>query len=399
MLSSTDISYLRRCVELAREALDAGDAPFGSVLVDAKGKVLREDRNRDTTEGDVTLHPEFTLAVWAQKHMAPADRAAATVYTSGEHCPMCSTTHAYAGLGRIVYASSSAQLVQWQTELGVKAGPVNPLSINQVVPGLAVDGPAEGLDREVFELHQLKQARVAAYYTHVNYSAWRFYRPTQPETPQFRSLLYVNRRISTSSHHQIQCGHPDVVAIKIWTPELQYLVFSIYIQPIATHDAFETSSNHEILTEIQRTIQEQMEQGNRTTKLILAGPSGHILEIESPTRADQKPQTEKGVWPSRLDRTFLAHVRENADYIPAVCIEEDQTRGILNVIFAVNKARVSDGNDVLLHAQQVFDEIFTLLAQVSTGDTLRVKNQIFYVAVSMCSSRILSRLRLAPSGR
>lgn len=162
MLSGTDIGYLRRCVKLAREALDAGDDPFGSVLVDATGKILREDRNRDTTEADITLHPEFTLAVWAQKHMAPADRASATVYTSGEHCPMCTTAHAYAGLGRIVYASSSAQLVRWKTQLGVKAGPVVPLPINQVAPGLTVDGPAPGLDEEVYELHRLKQAWATA---------------------------------------------------------------------------------------------------------------------------------------------------------------------------------------------------------------------------------------------
>ncbi len=38
--------HLLRCVELAEEALAAGDAPFGSVLVDAQGKRLREDRNR-----------------------------------------------------------------------------------------------------------------------------------------------------------------------------------------------------------------------------------------------------------------------------------------------------------------------------------------------------------------
>ncbi|GFF64799.1 probable cytosine deaminase [Aspergillus lentulus] len=162
MLTSTDIGYLRRCVELAREALDAGDDPFGSVLVDATGKILKEDRNRDTTEADITLHPELTLAVWARKHMTPADRAAATVYTSGEHCPMCATAHAYAGLGRIVYASSSAQLVQWKTQLGVKAGPVVPLAINQVAPGLIVDGPAPGLDEEIYELHRLKQDRTTA---------------------------------------------------------------------------------------------------------------------------------------------------------------------------------------------------------------------------------------------
>ena len=159
MLSGTDIGYLRRCVELAREALEAGDDPFGSVLVNAAGEIIKEDRNRDTTEADVTLHPEFTIATWAQKNLTPKERTAATVYTSGEHCPMCAATHAYAGLGRIVYASSSAQLVQWRTELGIKSGPVVPLSINQVAPGLVVEGPAVGLDEKVRELHRLRQER------------------------------------------------------------------------------------------------------------------------------------------------------------------------------------------------------------------------------------------------
>ena len=42
---------------LTREALDAGDEPFGSVLVGPDGAVLHEDRNR-TAGGDETLHPE-----------------------------------------------------------------------------------------------------------------------------------------------------------------------------------------------------------------------------------------------------------------------------------------------------------------------------------------------------
>lgn len=121
------------------------------------------------------------------------------------------------------------------------------------------------------DLLLIQEPPKTAYHTHVNHSAWRLYRPTHPEIPRFRSLLYVNRRISTSSHRQIHCNHPDVVGIKIWTSELQYLVFSIYIPPIAMHEPFEASSAQEILEEIQKNIQEHTEQNSRTTKLILAG--------------------------------------------------------------------------------------------------------------------------------
>lgn len=78
-----ELGYLRRCVELAREALEAGDAPFGSVLVNASGEILQEDRNRTVTESNVSLHPEFTLAIWAQKNVSAQDRATSAVYTSG----------------------------------------------------------------------------------------------------------------------------------------------------------------------------------------------------------------------------------------------------------------------------------------------------------------------------
>ena len=153
MLDDTDLRHLRRCVALAGEALAAGDAPFGSVLVAADGNVLAEDRNR-VSGGDRTRHPEFALARWAAENMAPAERAAATVYTSGEHCPMCAAAHGFVGLGRIVYAGSTAQLVAWRAALGAPVSPVRPLAINEVVPGLAVDGPAPELAEDLRELHR-----------------------------------------------------------------------------------------------------------------------------------------------------------------------------------------------------------------------------------------------------
>ena len=72
---------------------------------------------------------------------------------------MCSSLHANVGLGRIVYISSSEQLVKWRKELEVKAGPVAPLAINQVAPELQVEGPIDGFDELVWELHRKKSGK------------------------------------------------------------------------------------------------------------------------------------------------------------------------------------------------------------------------------------------------
>ena len=158
-LTEADLAHLRRCVELAHEALEAGDEPFGSVLVDASGTALAEGRNRVVETGDATQHPEFELARWAAAHLSPEERSAATVYTSGEHCAMCAAAHGWVGLGRIVYASSTAQLVQWRAEAGAPAGPVLPLPVQQVAPGVVVQGPVDELAAQVRVLQLEAHAR------------------------------------------------------------------------------------------------------------------------------------------------------------------------------------------------------------------------------------------------
>src|SRR3954463_416131 len=150
-LDDVDRTHLARAVVLAREALLDGDEPYGSVLVDASGVVRFEDRNR-TKDGDQTRHPEFEIARWAAGHLTPEERASSTVYTSGEHCPMCSAAHAWVGLGRIVIASSTDQLVAWRDELGAAPSPVRALSIRDVIVEPLVEGPVEELASQVREL-------------------------------------------------------------------------------------------------------------------------------------------------------------------------------------------------------------------------------------------------------
>src|SRR5258707_8385272 len=97
--TEADLPHLRRCVELATEAVEAGDFPFGSVLVAADGTVLAEDRNQEVTARDPTRHPELALARWAATNMTPRERAAATVYTSVDTCRCAPPPQAWSGRG------------------------------------------------------------------------------------------------------------------------------------------------------------------------------------------------------------------------------------------------------------------------------------------------------------
>ena len=158
MISNSDLKHLKRCIELAKIALEKGDQPFGSILVSANGQLLAEDHNH-VAGGDHTQHPEFALARWAAANMTPEERSQATVYTSGEHCPMCAAAHGWVGLGRIVYASSSEQLVQWLGEMGVTPSRVRNLPIQDVIRNTTVDGPVPELSEQVRQLHRLFYAR------------------------------------------------------------------------------------------------------------------------------------------------------------------------------------------------------------------------------------------------
>ena len=90
IVTDQDRVHLRR--ELATEAADAGDQPFGSVLVSPDGRFLR--RNLWWRPNPP---PGVAIARWAAENLTPEDRTNCTVYTSGEHCPMCSSAHAMVG--------------------------------------------------------------------------------------------------------------------------------------------------------------------------------------------------------------------------------------------------------------------------------------------------------------
>ena len=152
-IQESDKTYLKRCVELAAVSVEAGDEAFGSVLVDKNGKIIAEARNK-VNEKNVLAHPEIELAQWAAEYLSEDERAATTMYTSGEHCPMCSAAHGLAGLGALVYLSSAQQLAEWKTEYNQPEAKINFLPVEEIIKNVEVRGPGEGdLLEEIKALH------------------------------------------------------------------------------------------------------------------------------------------------------------------------------------------------------------------------------------------------------
>ena len=96
-------SHMRRAIELAREAAEAGDGPYGSVLV-KDDEIVLEERNTEATDDDMRAHPELTLAKRAAAEREDAEDL--VMYTSTEPCPMCAGGIDLVGLDRVVYSVS-----------------------------------------------------------------------------------------------------------------------------------------------------------------------------------------------------------------------------------------------------------------------------------------------------
>ncbi|GGK37073.1 hypothetical protein GCM10011591_05930 [Nocardia camponoti] len=73
------------------------------------GSVIAEGVNAVNTTGDVTTHAELVAITVATAAGRAEALRGATVYASGEPCPMCAAAMVWAGVGRIVFAAAAAE--------------------------------------------------------------------------------------------------------------------------------------------------------------------------------------------------------------------------------------------------------------------------------------------------
>lgn len=109
-MTQTDLTHLKRAIEIARRARQHGNLPFGALLVDEHGSVLLEAENTQLTARDCTGHAEANLVREAGRRFSFKVLARCTIYASAEPCAMCAGAIFWSGVRRVVFALSSGRI-------------------------------------------------------------------------------------------------------------------------------------------------------------------------------------------------------------------------------------------------------------------------------------------------
>lgn len=103
-LRREDEEHLHRAIALANVAVDLGFRPFGSLIVDAEGKIVAEGFSTQQRDRDWTAHAEMNVVRVAGKQRSWDELSGCTLYASGDPCPMCAGAVFWSNIRRVVFA-------------------------------------------------------------------------------------------------------------------------------------------------------------------------------------------------------------------------------------------------------------------------------------------------------
>jgi tRNA(Arg) A34 adenosine deaminase TadA len=104
--------FIRKSIQLARQAVEKGNQPFGACLV-KDGKIVLTAENTIHTNNDKTQHAEANLASQASQAFDPETLQQCTLYTSTEPCAMCSGAIYWAGIRQVVFGCSQERFADY----------------------------------------------------------------------------------------------------------------------------------------------------------------------------------------------------------------------------------------------------------------------------------------------
>jgi tRNA(adenine34) deaminase len=96
---------MKRCLILAKKALDNGNPPVGAILV-FDDKIIGEGIEAGKSSGDITNHAEILAIKDAIKNGYAKDLHQAILYTTHEPCIMCSYLIRHHKISHIIFGTS-----------------------------------------------------------------------------------------------------------------------------------------------------------------------------------------------------------------------------------------------------------------------------------------------------
>ena len=100
-----DEAYMRRALELARHAEEAGEVPVGALVV-LNDEIIGEGWNQPIVAHDPTAHAEIVALRAATVRMKNYRIPDAVLYVTLEPCAMCAGTMVHARVARVVYGAA-----------------------------------------------------------------------------------------------------------------------------------------------------------------------------------------------------------------------------------------------------------------------------------------------------
>jgi len=100
-----DAQFMRRALELARRASDAGEVPVGAVLV-LDEAVIGEGFNAPISRADPTAHAEIQALREAAQKIGNYRLPGTTLYVTLEPCAMCVGAIMHARVARVVFGAT-----------------------------------------------------------------------------------------------------------------------------------------------------------------------------------------------------------------------------------------------------------------------------------------------------
>jgi tRNA(adenine34) deaminase len=104
VMANTDDFWMRRALQEAENALQAGDVPIGAVAV-LDGQIIGAGFNRREADQDPTAHAEMIAIRQAAHHIGHWRLEGVTLYCTLEPCAMCAGAMVLARLPRLIYAA------------------------------------------------------------------------------------------------------------------------------------------------------------------------------------------------------------------------------------------------------------------------------------------------------